>query len=786
MNTTYQTPPSEILNLINVPYSPLARLSPNRQWMLLLGRPSMPPIEEVAQEELRLAGLRINPQTNGASRSLYYNNITRKSITTGEEVIFKNQPHNPRYENFSWSPDSQQFAFTHSTEKNIELWIGNVVEAKVQKVTSAIINDAITGLPYRWFSDSKTLIYRSIIANRTERPRPTAIPAGPTIQVNEGGTAPLRTYQDLLKSKFDEQQFAYFTTGELHLYHTATKTKELFLPQGIYSSFSPSPDGKYILVVEMKHPFSHLVPYDRFPKTVNIFTPKGQRIKTLAEIPAAENIPKGFGAVRTGARNFSWRSDKPSALYWVEAQDGGDPKREVAYREKLFSLEPPFAQQAQAVLKLQKRYGGVVWGDDRMALIVEWQWQNRQIITSRWQPAAPAMGKTVWFDRSWEDRYNDPGTFKTHTNKNGRAVLTINKKEQCLYLMGTGASPQGNQPFVDKFFIKNQQTARIWQSAAPFYEFPITFIDSSNKQLLLRRESVEKPPNYFIKNLERDTLQQITTYPNPYQSLSGVQKQVVKYQRADGVELRGKLYLPADYQIGKDEPLPVLMWAYPREFKTKDAAGQMNNSPYEFFRLSWASPLPWVLRGYAIFDDFSMPIIGEEEEEPNETFIEQLQSGAQAAIDQLVKMGVADPQRIAVGGHSYGAFMTANLLAHTNLFAAGIARSGAYNRTLTPFGFQAEERTLWEAPEVYQKMSPFNYVDKIKTPLLLIHGNADNNAGTYPMQSERFFKALKGHGATTRLVLLPHESHGYRAKESVFHTLWEMDEWLEKYVKNKL
>ncbi|MEL7021831.1 MAG: prolyl oligopeptidase family serine peptidase, partial [Bacteroidota bacterium] len=286
--------------------------------------------------------------------------------------------------------------------------------------------------------------------------------------------------------------------------------------------------------------------------------------------------------------------------------------------------------------------------------------------------------------------------------------------------------------------------------------------------------------------LDTGALQQITHYPNPYQSLQQVQKQVVQYKRADGVSLRGKLYLPPNYKVGEDAPLPVLMWAYPREFKTKDAAGQMNNSPYEFFRLSWASPLPWVLRGYAIFDDFSMPIIGEEDEEPNETFIEQLQAGARAAIDQLVKMGVADPKRIAVGGHSYGAFMTANLLAHTDLFAAGIARSGAYNRTLTPFGFQSEERSLWEAPSVYQKMSPFNFADKIKAPLLLIHGNADNNSGTYPMQSERFFKALKGHGATTRLVLLPHESHGYRAKESVLHTLWEMDQWLERYVKNKL
>lgn len=784
--TTYQIPPQEISDLITVPYTPLARLSPDRQWMILLGRPSLPPIEEVAKEELRLAGLRINPQTNGSSRSLYYNKITRKSLVDGKEVIFKNLPEQPHLENFSWSPNSQKFAFTHTTHTGIELWVGNVENATVTQITKGIINDAISGLPYKWFSDSSSILYRTLVQERGERPMPPAIPQGPIIQNNEGGVAPLRTYQDLLKNDFDEHLFSYFTMGELHVFNTEIGKCQLFLEKGIYTSFSPSPDGKYVLVVEIKRPFSYVVPYDRFSKEVRLYDRKGNQIKRLADIPAAENIPKGFGAVRTGARHFTWRSDQPSTLYWVEAQDGGDPKKEVDYREKLYSLSPPFAQRAQEVLKLKMRYGGLVWGNDRIALIIEWQWQNRQIITSRWQPAAPSMGKTIWFDRSWEDRYNDPGTFKTHINEMGRSVLTINKKENSLYLLGTGASPQGNQPFVDKFLIENQQTERIWQSTAPYYEYPVTFLNKENSKLLIRRESEKESPNYFVKNLQTDDLKQITYYPNPYESLQGVQKQVVQYQRTDGVELRGKLYLPKGYKLGEDAPLPVLMWAYPREFKTKNAAGQMNNSPYEFFRLSWASPLPWVLRGYAIFDDFSMPVIGEADEEPNETFIEQLQEGAKAAIDKLVEIGVADPKRIAVGGHSYGAFMTANLLAHTDLFAAGIARSGAYNRTLTPFGFQSEERTLWEAPEVYNKMSPFNHVDKIKSPLLLIHGNADNNAGTYPMQSERFFKALKGHGATTRLVLLPHESHGYRAKESVLHTLWEMDNWLERYVKNKL
>jgi dipeptidyl aminopeptidase/acylaminoacyl peptidase len=129
--------------------------------------------------------------------------------------------------------------------------------------------------------------------------------------------------------------------------------------------------------------------------------------------------------------------------------------------------------------------------------------------------------------------------------------------------------------------------------------------------------------------------------------------------------------------------------------------------------------------------------------------------------------------------------MTANLLTHSRLFAAGIAESGAYNRTLTPFGFQNERRSYWEAPEIYNRMSPFMNADKVKDPMLLIHGMADNNSGTFPIQSESYYAALKGFGATVRLVLLPDESHGYAARESILHKHWEVLNWMNKYVRDK-
>ncbi|HHS96104.1 MAG TPA: S9 family peptidase, partial [Phaeodactylibacter sp.] len=507
--------------------------------------------------------------------------------------------------------------------------------------------------------------------------------------------------------------------------------------------------------------------------------------KKIAQKGLAENIPKGFGAVVTGPRSFSWRADRPATLVWVEAQDGGDPNKEATIRDQLFMLEAPFDKAPIESIRFALRYGGITWGDGDLAMAYEWWWKDRKIITSRWQPDGKPSDKSIFFEHSWEDRYNDPGDFETERNQYGRSVLMTADGGVSLYLSGQGASPQGNRPFIDVIHIESKEKKRLWQSQAPYYEYPVGVLDKEKALVLTRRESKKERPNYFLRNLRDGSIEQITHFENPYKALEGVHKELVKYKRADGIELTGTLYLPAGYDKEKDGRLPVFMWAYPREYKSADAAAQVKDSPYEFIRIYWGSPLFWVTQGYAIFEDFGMPIIGEGAEEPNETFVQQLNAGAEAAINHLVEMGIADRERIAVGGHSYGAFMTANLLAHTDLFAAGIARSGAYNRTLTPFGFQSEERTFWESPETYFKMSPFMHADKIKTPLLLIHGQADNNSGTFPMQSERFFAALKGHGARVRLVMLPHESHGYRARQSIMHMLWEMTEWLDKYVKNK-
>ncbi|MFT4758326.1 MAG: dipeptidyl aminopeptidase/acylaminoacyl peptidase [Paraglaciecola sp.] len=783
---SYQTPPKAIADLIDAPLTPSTRISPDYSMMLWLDRPSLPGIEEVGQEELRLAGIRINPKTNGSSRAYYYNGMTLRAMqgVRAPERKVQGLPAELCIENVSWSPDNKRVLFTNTLENGIELWTVDAATAQAKKLTKAIINDAMSGSPYRFFRDGKTILYKSNLANRGPVPIENAKPFGPTIQNNEGDAAPVRTYQDLLKNKHDEALFTYYTSSQLMKMDLETGKSIAFSTPGIIGTFSPSPDGEYVMVSRVKTPFSYIVPYSRFPFSVSILSKVGKIVKEVTEIPAAENIPKGFGATREGARSFTWRSDQPAMLYWVEAQDGGDPKQEAEIRDRLFVLKAPFTGKTMPVIDFKLRYGGVTWGNDGLAIADEWWWQNRQIITSQWNPANPKSGKNVIWDRSWEDTYNDPGGFEMTRNEFGRSILMTTDEGKSLFLTGTGASPEGNRPFVDKYNIETRATTRLWRSEAPFYERPLSIFDAEQGLILTVKESNEVQPNFYVRNLKTGDSQQITYFPNPYEALKGLQKELVQYKRDDGVELTGTLYLPPNYDKEKDGPLPCFMWAYPREFKSKKAAGQVKDSPYEFTRVWWGSPILWVTQGYAVFDDFGMPIIGEGKEEPNETFVKQLTSGAEAAINELARMGVVDPKRVGVGGHSYGAFMTANLLAHTDLFAAGIARSGAYNRTLTPFGFQSEERTFWEAPETYFKMSPFMHADNIKEPLLLIHGEADNNSGTYPMQTERFYAALKGHGATCRMVMLPHESHGYRAKESVMHMAWEMDTWLDKYVKN--
>jgi len=614
-------------------------------------------------------------------------------------------------------------------------------------------------------------------------PEPSKVPTGPVVSENLGIEAPNRTYQDLLTNKYDEALFKSLVTAKLVKVTLDGKQSD-FAPADMYRGISPSPNGKYLMVDRMKEPFSYLVPYRSFPYDTEIWDVNGKKIKTIHEFPLMETIPKGSGATQPGPRGFSWRSDVASTIYWIEALDKGNPKNKVPFRDQVYMLEAPFTGTPVKLVKTKLRYGGITWGKEDFAIVTEGWRSSRQSITSVFNPSDLSQAPRVIWDRSSEDRYSDPGRFVTAENELGKRSLLFDKKGKKLFLTGTGASPEGNRPFLDEYVIATGETKRLWRSEAPYYETVTRLFDVNKMLMVTSRQSKTEPSNYFIRDLKKDKIKQVTFFEDPYPFMKGVKKEMITYMRDDGVQLSATLYTPAGWTKA-DGPLPTLLWAYPREFKSKVAASQISGSPYRFTRLSPTSAIPFVTQGYAILDGAAFPIIGEGDTEPNDFFIEQLVANGKAAIDKAAEMGVTDPKRVGVGGHSYGAFMTANLLAHCDYFAAGVARSGAYNRTLTPFGFQSEPRTFWEAPEIYFKMSPFMHAHKVNQPLLMIHGIADNNSGTFPVQSERFYNAIKGHGGTTRLVMLPLESHGYRTRESLMHMMWEQSQWLDTYVKKK-
>lgn len=774
----YRLPPEAIRQIVDAPPSPWVIPTPDRRSLLVFGWNTLTPIEELAEPELRLGGQRIQPRYFGQSRTRPFTSMAILDLNGGALRPVLDLPSSPWLMNVRFSPSGQKVALSHRAEKGWELWVVDLKTAVARRMSQPVLNLNLRVAPT--FLDENTLVAALVPEGRGLPPEAPRVPPGPVIQENLGVTAANRTFQDLLKNEHDEDLFRYYMSAQLVRIDLDGKIQKIGEP-AIFTRMEPSPDGAYLLVETLHEPFSYLVRSENFPTRIEIWDAAGKAVRQIVNRPLQESIPLTFGSVTTGPRQAEWRADQPATLVWAEAQDGGDSGKDAELRDKLFALAAPFRGEPNEIAKLPLRYVAARWATDQLALISEFQWKDRKTRTWAIAPGDPQKPARLLIDRSTEDRYSDPGLPVLWRNAYGREVMLTDATSNTLYWIGEGASSEGNRPFLDRHTLNEDRRERLFRSEAPYFEEPILVLDAASRYVLLRRESVDEPANYFVRDLEQKKDRQITAFPHPAPQLRGMKKELIKYQRQDGQALSATLYLPPGYEPSKG-PLPLLMWAYPQEFKSADAAGQVKSSPYRFDRIFGASPLLFLAMGYAVLDDPQMPIIGEKDAEPNDRFVEQLTASAQAAVDEVVRRGVAKKGHIAVGGHSYGAFMTANLLAHTDLFAAGIAQSGAYNRTLTPFGFQSEERTLWQAPEVYSTMSPFMYADRIKEPLLLVHGEADNNSGTFPLQTERFYNALKGHGATTRYVLLPHESHGYQARESILHVLWESWTWLDTYV----
>ncbi|WP_031301810.1 alpha/beta hydrolase family protein [Sphingobacterium paucimobilis] len=770
----YKLPPKSIVDLVDAPQIPDIRISSDGTWMLMLEAPGFETIEQASQPVLGIAGLRINPitYTTVGENSGKYTSLRIRDIKAGKEFTLQGLPNDLQLTDIKWSPSNKSFAFLNKTMQRTELWIADLSTQKAQKVLDQV-NDSF-GNTFQWKNDDILLVQRIAFANQ-KVPQANPVPIGPIVQENLGGITPSRTYQNLLANAHDENLMGYYLSSDLIEIDRKGQTKELGV-SGILNDVSYSPDGRYLLIEKIVRPYSYLVPIQLFPVEVSIVDLEHKTNRTIHTIPLGDNLPISFDAVISGPRNFSWHKDKEATLLWTVAKDGGDPNQHTEIRDELFAAPAPFEiTQANKLYTSKYRIHKILWGSGFG--IIEENWRKDR--TSQLSVIDSKNNKIlrILSNRKSEDTYTDPGTFLL----NSKGKLRGDSKGN-VYTKGTGASKEGDRPFVMRWNVHTTKQDTLYKSKRNYYEDPLFY--DENGIVYVFRESSTVSPNVFAVALKSKAERRLTQFADPYPSLKNVEKKLLSYPRKDGLTLSATLYLPEGFKKG-DAPLPVLIWAYPREFKTKAAAAQVKGSPHRYPRLAFRSPVFWVTRGYAVLDQADMPIVGEGSSEPNDTFIQQIEDNAKALIDHVVELGVADRQRIGVGGHSYGAFMTANLLAHTDLFAAGIARSGAYNRTLTPFGFQAEARTYWQAKDVYDKMSPFTYAPNIKRPLLMTHGMDDENSGTFPIQSERLYAAIKGHGGIVRLVLLPKEFHGYRSREGVLHTFWEQDQWLENYVKNR-
>lgn len=779
----YRQPPAPIAQILDAERTPLTSVSPDRTTLLLAERFEMPSIAELAAPEARLAGLRINPRANAASRATYYKGLRLVRLgargAPAERRIAL--PSGARAGNLTWASNGARVAFTLASDTALALWVADVSSAAARQVSPARLNAAM-GAPCSWI-DSSRLLCRIVPSSRGEAPVGFSVPKGPVIQQSMGRAATNRTYQDLLQTPSDEEQFDYLARSQLAIVTAEGVVTSIGQP-GVFLSVDPSPDGNFLAVTTVRRPYSYIVPLWSFPTSLAVWDMRGTVVKTLAELPLQDDVGTSFDAVSRGMRNLQWRADAPSTLVWVEALDEGNPSKPADKRDRVLMQAAPFTAEPTILLDVGSRVGAIRWARPDLALIDEDWYKTRRTKTWGVNPADPRATPRVVFDRSSEDRYAHPGTLVTVlSGRFGRRVVLTSLDGRYAYLQGTGASAEGDRPFLDRIDLNTGTTERLWRSAAPYYESILAVLNDRASQVVTQRESIKDPANVFIRDLRTNTVTQVTRFTDPAPQFAAVEPRLITYKRDDGVQLSAKLYLPPGYAPAQGS-LPFLFWAYPEEFRSAAAAAQVVGSPYRFVRPAGTSHLFLLTQGYGILDGPTMPIVGEGDAEPNDTYIAQLVASAKAAVDEVVRLGVGDRNRIAVGGHSYGAFMTANLLAHSDLFRAGIARSGAYNRTLTPFGFQAEERTFWQARDTYGAMSPFYYADKINEPILLIHGAADNNSGTFPIQSERMYAALMGNRATVRYVVLPAEAHGYAARESVGHTLWEMVNWLDTYVKS--
>ncbi|XWW97254.1 hypothetical protein V2A60_005236 [Cordyceps javanica] len=793
----YKQPPPEILDVMRAPSLPIPVSSPSGDRIILVSLEKYPSISHIATPYLRLAGVRVetanhnrrNTAGGHGIRTFAYK-LELVQVKDGKTVTIA-LPADARTTSPIWSADGRYFAFENITAASVELWIGDGQTGVARQVPGVRLNSLLEG-EVTWMPSQKQLLVKLVPNGQNPPPVEPTVPPGPIIQETDGKKGQSSTYEarDTLKNKHDEALFDHYMASQLALVDVASLAVQPIGEVDLYLRATASPDGNYILTLAITKPYTYNTGYWRFPCNVNVWDLANLtsiKSRTVASLPLAERVP--IRGVPCGPRNFSWRANAPASLVWIEALDGGDWANDVKKRDKVMLLEAPFNKEPRELLRTEYRFNSLTWGEDpSFAILMEFdintQWERRYIVNVD----KPEQEPKLIVDVSYNERYNYPGQAVLHKLPNGFSV--IYQADNAIFFRDEGSSEDGDRPFLDRFDLATMKPSRLFRSSASAYESFIVFTNGSGSAFLTLHESPTDSPNVFQRTLGNSIeapageavfiteTRAVTNIPNPTPLLSQIKKRVVTYQRDDGVQLSFNLHTPPGYKEGTR--VPTILYAYPRDFASGSQAGQVTGSQARFTRLGKHKFL--LLSGYAVLENATFPIVGDPKK-AYDTYLEQLVANAKAAVDKAVEMGITDPDRVGVTGHSHGALMTANLLAHSNIFKTGVATSGAYNKTLTPFGFQNERRSVWEAPEPYRKASTFFFADKLQHPILIIHGADDANPGTTPMQSSNFYSAVRGNGGTAKLVLLPHEPHHYQAKESHEHVTCEMLDWFDKYLK---
>ncbi len=796
----YDQPPKNILDVLHAPEPPGAFVSPTRQAMLLVTTQAFPPMSRVAAPYLKLAGSRVEIANHSKHDTPGGYGVTPcatafqlVSVPSGA-VTPVALPAGACAGRPWWSADGKRFAFANTAHDAVELWIGDASTGALRKVPGVRLNPMLDGA-LQWMPDRRALLVKLVPDNMGAPPAEPLVPPGPSIQETGSGKGESSTYEtrDTLKNPHDEDLFDWYARSQVALVDAATLAVTRVGKPGNIEDVEPAPDGQHLLVVALHKPYSYITTHERFPREVevwNIAKRNAVTSTTIASIPLTDRVP--VAGVPTGPREFSWRPTDPATLIWAEALDGGDWKVTVPQRDKVMLQKAPFTTPASEITRSTQRFTGFAWTEHTdTALLEEYDenrhWRRVSVMDVDHPQAAP---RVLW-DLSSDEKYADPGAPVYRIQASGQALIRM--QGDTMWLAGTGASPDGDRPFLDRLDLKTNKSERLFRSDRDSLERFVGFTGDDDRQFLTWHQSVASPPNAYVRTLGAapaasapageaafdSTRIAVTHIPDPTPAVRAIRKRLVSYKRADGIDLSFTLYTPPGYVEGTR--VPTILYAYPLDFADASSAGQVTGSQATFTRLRQYQLL--LLAGYAIIDRASFPVIGDPKK-AYDTYLPQLVADAKAAVDEAVRLGVTDPERVGVTGHSHGALMTANLLAHSDLFRAGVATSGSYNKTLTPFGFQSERRSVWEAPEVYSKVSPFFMADKMKLPILIMHGEDDANPGTTPLQATKLYEAIRGNGGTARLVMLPHEPHWYSAMESQEQQIYEMVRWFDMYVKN--